>query len=72
MSGRRRRCSLPDADSQEDNVKQEATPALIAAAVAVAVLLLGFFVWKYSHASGGSPDRTTIDARIAAKKARGD
>jgi len=45
---------------------------MIVAAAAVAVLLLGFFVWKFTHAGGGSVDRSTIDARIAAKKARGD
>jgi hypothetical protein len=53
-------------------LKQEATPVLIVAAAAVAVLLIGFFIWRYAHASGGSTDRSTIDARIAAKKARGD
>jgi hypothetical protein len=53
-------------------LKQEASPALIAAAAAVAVLLIGFFIWRFVHASGGSTDRATIDARIAAKKARGD
>ena len=58
---------------KENDVKQEATPALIAAAAAVVVLLLGFFAWKYSHAAGGSPpSQSTIDARIAAKRARGD
>jgi hypothetical protein len=49
-------------------MKQQVNPALIIAAIAILVLIVGFIGWKaLSGGGGGSMDDATVKAHMAAK-----
>lgn len=53
-------------------MKEKVTPAIVAVAILIVVLLLGFMGWKTVGSGAGSSemDPSTIAAHQAAKKAR--
>jgi hypothetical protein len=52
-------------------MKQQVKPAFVIAAILVAVIILAFIGWRSFGSHTTSADTTTVNARIAAKKARG-
>ena len=52
-------------------MKQEVTPTMWVVIIAVAVLVIGFLGWRnFGGHGGGAMDRATIDAHMAAKRAK--
>lgn len=53
-------------------MKEQVSPVILIAAGVAAALLIGFLVWRFFWTTGDAVDTATINARIAAKKARGN
>jgi hypothetical protein len=59
------------APKQALSARQTVTPAMLIAAIVVAVLILGLIGWRAFGSSVPTKDTATLNARIAAKKAKG-